>query len=58
MGATGTVLSTVMAGLDPAIHDDVRQRQPYGKPAGSGLSSWMRGSSPRMTAEFAVPAAR
>src|SRR5439155_24795123 len=40
----------VIAGLDPAIHDDVSRKQcSQGCPW--GCSSWMRGSSPRMTVE-------
>ena len=41
----------VIAGLDPAIHDEVQRRQPYVRSLTCGTSSWMRGSSPRMTVE-------
>ena len=42
-------LSAVIAGLDPAIHEAVQRIQIDSKAFSSGNSSWMRGSSPRMT---------
>jgi len=35
----------VMAGFDPAIHDEAPQRKGFRR----RTASWMRGSSPRMT---------
>ncbi|HEY8274245.1 MAG TPA: hypothetical protein VIG56_06805, partial [Pseudolabrys sp.] len=39
----------VIAGLDPAIHDDVQQSQPYVRLSNAEIRSWMPGSSPGMT---------
>jgi hypothetical protein len=43
---------TVIAGLDPAIHEAAPPERQYGFACCS--SSWMRGSSPRMTNGAAI----
>ena len=40
----GLNLSSVVAGLDPAIHDEVRQAKQYRRLGGA--ASWMAGSKP------------
>ena len=45
----GRSLSAVIAGLDPAIYEAVRQRRLLRKMFNGGASSWMPGSSPGMT---------
>jgi hypothetical protein len=42
-----SILASVIAGLDPAIHEATQQDQ--SQLFSRGSSSWMRGSSPRMT---------
>jgi hypothetical protein len=44
-------ISTVIAGLDPAIHDAAPQGSVFQTAFIRQKPSWMRGSSPRMTAE-------
>jgi hypothetical protein len=41
----------VIAGLDPAIHAEKTLRRPCRNGFDCGKSSWIRGSSPRMTKE-------
>jgi hypothetical protein len=44
----GNILS-VIAGLVPAIHDELPNGMPFVRRSCGAASSWMRGSSPRMT---------
>jgi hypothetical protein len=41
-------VNTVIAGFDPAIHDELQHNRNC-KAVARGAAAWMRGSSPRMT---------